>query len=269
MASRTFILGARYAHFRADLVFFIFCVVPYCTGAPLRGCAWFAPHPYTTLRCAADGSALIVLVFGVKIGFAPTTMHVTAAMKFVLMEPFRCTRCRAVRCLAVMFLFDAVAVCKQNYTARLHTVPDYAQQNEALKFLVHFVGDTHQVHTPYIAFLLSAAVPHMCMHVWWCVCSLFMLDFCPILEEIRSLVGDALCAFSCYRAQRSRPASTHAGTFMGRSTNLHSLWDTGLVQKRIDDDFGSDVRPLHCPVPCHAFLIIVIAPRLCAGGQVY
>jgi len=78
----------------------------------------------------------------------------------------------------------------QNYTARLHTVPDYAQQNEALKFLVHFVGDTHQ---PLHAGFLS------------------------------DLGGNSI-----------------TGTFMGRSTNLHSLWDTGLVQKRIDDDFGSD-----------------------------
>jgi len=78
----------------------------------------------------------------------------------------------------------------QNYTRRVHDVAEFDQRNEALKFLVHFIGDTHQP-----------------LH-------------CGFLSD---LGGNQL-----------------TGTFMGSRTNLHSLWDTGLISKRIDDDFGSD-----------------------------
>ncbi|CAF1237725.1 unnamed protein product, partial [Didymodactylos carnosus] len=77
----------------------------------------------------------------------------------------------------------------QNYTRRLaNTSLDHVQRQEALQFLVHYVGDVHQP-----------------LHV----------------------------AFTS-----DRGGNTVRGNFFSVRTNLHSLWDTHILQRRIDTDFN-------------------------------
>jgi len=79
----------------------------------------------------------------------------------------------------------------QNYTGRVsNSSVGSDQQEEALKFLVHFIGDIHQP-----------------LH----------------------------CGFTS-----DRGGNSFKGTFNGKQTNLHSVWDSGMIYKRIDDDFGKD-----------------------------
>ncbi|CAF2709975.1 unnamed protein product [Rotaria sp. Silwood2] len=78
----------------------------------------------------------------------------------------------------------------QNYTARLaDTQQDDIQRNEALKFLIHFIGDAHQ----------------------------------PLHGGFR---GD-------------RGGNSIRGHFFSKETNLHSLWDTVMIERRISQDFHS------------------------------
>jgi len=79
----------------------------------------------------------------------------------------------------------------QNYTKRVvsSNLP-FDQQQEALKFLVHFVGDIHQP-----------------LHV----------------------------AFTT-----DKGGNTITGTFEGASTNLHVIWDTLIIVKRMNDDFSGN-----------------------------
>jgi len=76
----------------------------------------------------------------------------------------------------------------QNYTGRIASRLSQAQRAEALKFLVHFIGDIHQ--PLHVGFSTDAG-------------------------------GNSI-----------------TGTFMGQQYNLHSLWDSGILNKRISDDFG-------------------------------
>jgi len=79
----------------------------------------------------------------------------------------------------------------QNYTGRLNdTSIGTDQQAEALKFLVHFIGDIHQP-----------------LH----------------------------CGFGI-----DRGGNLILGYFLTRQSNLHSIWDTAMIVKRITDDFGGD-----------------------------
>ncbi|CAF3313316.1 unnamed protein product [Rotaria socialis] len=77
----------------------------------------------------------------------------------------------------------------KNYTRRLVTEHDHIQQEEALYFLIHFLGDIHQ----------------------------------PLHTGFR---GD-------------RGGNSVVGTFMNETsrTNLHFLWDVGLIEVRLEKDF--------------------------------
>jgi len=78
----------------------------------------------------------------------------------------------------------------QNYTARLaDSQQDDIQRQEALKFLVHFIGDAHQP-----------------LHA--------------------GFSGD-------------RGGNSIRGRFFNKETNLHSLWDTVMIERRISQDFDS------------------------------
>ncbi|CAF0774193.1 unnamed protein product [Adineta ricciae] len=79
----------------------------------------------------------------------------------------------------------------QNYTNRLaDTSLDSTQRQEALRFLVHFIGDVHQ----------------------------------PLHAGFTS----------------DRGGNSIKGQFFGKATNLHSLWDTVMIERRISTDFQSD-----------------------------
>jgi len=79
----------------------------------------------------------------------------------------------------------------QNFTRRLaDTALPMTQRTEALKFLVHFIGDIHQ----------------------------------PLHVGFTTDLG----------------GNTIKGTYNGASTNLHSMWDSGLIYYRIDNFFGKD-----------------------------
>ncbi|CAF0878055.1 unnamed protein product [Adineta steineri] len=79
----------------------------------------------------------------------------------------------------------------QNYTERLaNTKQDSIQRQEALKFLVHFIGDIHQ----------------------------------PLHAGFSSDKGGNLIK----------------GRFFDNTTNLHSIWDTLMIERRISLDFQSD-----------------------------
>jgi len=83
----------------------------------------------------------------------------------------------------------------QNYTKRLaDSQLDPIQIQEALKFIIHFIGDVHQ----------------------------------PLHG---GFVGDL-------------GGNTVRGNFFGQSVNLHSLWDTTMIQRKINTDFQSQ-RPLY------------------------
>ncbi|CAF1176319.1 unnamed protein product [Didymodactylos carnosus] len=83
----------------------------------------------------------------------------------------------------------------QNYTSRLADwKQDFVQRQEALKFLVHFVGDAHQP-----------------LHAG------FTSD-----RGGNSIKGNVGCRF------------------FGKSTNLHSLWDTVMIERKISTDFFRD-----------------------------
>ncbi|CAF0923907.1 unnamed protein product [Rotaria sordida] len=78
----------------------------------------------------------------------------------------------------------------QNYTIRLaDTQQDEIQRNEALKFLIHFIGDVHQP-----------------LHAGF---------------------------------QGDRGGNSIRGHFFGKETNLHSLWDNIMIERRISQDFHS------------------------------
>ena len=80
----------------------------------------------------------------------------------------------------------------RNYTKRLETEWDHYQRQEALYFLVHFVGDIHQpLHSGF--------------------------------------AGD--------RGGNSIRGKLFNSTSL---TNLHTMWDTTLITKRIRDDFGGN-----------------------------
>ncbi|CAF1108575.1 unnamed protein product [Adineta ricciae] len=78
----------------------------------------------------------------------------------------------------------------QNYTKRLaDSQQDDVQRQEALKFLVHFIGDAHQP-----------------LHAGF---------------------------------QGDRGGNSIRGHFFSKQTNLHSLWDTVMIERRITQDFHS------------------------------
>jgi len=76
----------------------------------------------------------------------------------------------------------------KNYTARVTKTQDVDAQTEALKFLIHFVGDIHQP-----------------LHV----------------------------AFAS-----DRGGNSIKGHFFTYEDNLHSIWDTYIIEDRIKNDFG-------------------------------
>jgi hypothetical protein len=79
----------------------------------------------------------------------------------------------------------------QNYTARVTDGSIGADQNaEALKFLVHFVGDIHQP-----------------LH----------------------------CGFTS-----DRGGNSIEGTFEGEASNLHHVWDTSILLKRMNENYSGD-----------------------------
>jgi len=83
----------------------------------------------------------------------------------------------------------------QNYTKRLgDSQLDSTQLHEALKFVIHFIGDVHQ----------------------------------PLHGGFESDLG----------------GNSIRGTFFGQSVNLHSLWDTTMIQRKINTEFQSQ-RPLY------------------------
>jgi len=78
----------------------------------------------------------------------------------------------------------------QNYTKRLgDSQLDSTQLHEALKFVIHFIGDVHQ----------------------------------PLHGGFETDLG----------------GNTIRGTFFGQSVNLHSLWDTTMIQRKINTEFQS------------------------------
>ncbi|CAF1919537.1 unnamed protein product [Rotaria magnacalcarata] len=78
----------------------------------------------------------------------------------------------------------------QNYTGRLADAQqDDIQRQEALKFIIHFIGDAHQP-----------------LHAGF---------------------------------QGDRGGNSIRGRFFGKETNLHSLWDTVMIERRISQDFHS------------------------------
>lgn len=81
----------------------------------------------------------------------------------------------------------------QNYTYILDSYPKSKQslQEEAIKFLIHFVGDIHQP-----------------LH----------------------------CGFTS-----DRGGNSIKGRYFHHATNLHAIWDSGLIATRITSDFGGDV----------------------------
>ncbi|UJR32200.1 hypothetical protein I4U23_019665 [Adineta vaga] len=82
----------------------------------------------------------------------------------------------------------------RNYTERLQNNLDLVQQQEALYFLIHFVGDIHQpLHTA------------------------FSSDFGGNSIEVR-FMNDT------------------------KKTNLHSLWDSGIIKYHMKNDFQSNVN---------------------------
>jgi len=87
-----------------------------------------------------------------------------------------------------MFCVDGAI---QNYTKRMgDTSIGSDQQEEALKFYVHFMGDIHQP-----------------LH----------------------------CGFTS-----DRGGNSIVGYFYNRQDNLHSVWDTGIIMRRINNDFAGD-----------------------------
>ena len=98
----------------------------------------------------------------------------------------------------------------KNYTKRLESELDDIQHQEALYFLLHFVGDIHQP-----------------LHVG------FKSDYGG--NQVRG----KLIISSKKKKERNFFIS---GRFMNVSgqTNLHSIWDTGIINYRIRTDFYSD-----------------------------
>jgi len=113
----------------------------------------------------------------------------SAPLHFINTPDWNCTYIRSRDCILNGVKNFCVDGAIQNYTKRVvDSSIGLAQQAEALKFLVHFVGDIHQP-----------------LHV----------------------------AFTS-----DKGGNTITGTFEGASTNLHSVWDTAIIVKRMTDDFG-------------------------------
>jgi len=109
----------------------------------------------------------------------------SAPLHFINTPDWVCTYTQSRDCKGGVCVDGAI----QNFTSRVaNTKLSQAQRAEALKFLVHFIGDIHQ----------------------------------PLHVGFKSDLG----------------GNTITGTFMGSSTNLHSLWDSGVINKRLSDDFS-------------------------------
>jgi len=116
----------------------------------------------------------------------------SAPLHFINTPAWKCDYVRSRDCTSEsgedMMCVDGAI---QNYTSRVNdTSIGSDQQAEALKFLVHFVGDIHQP-----------------LH----------------------------CGFT-----EDEGGNLILGYFLTRQANLHQIWDTMMIVKRIKDDFGDD-----------------------------
>jgi hypothetical protein len=100
----------------------------------------------------------------------------------------------------------------QNYTGRLaDSQQDDVQRQEALKFLIHFIGDAHQ----------------------------------PLHAGFQGDRGGNSIRGRFYIKKKRKKVSTqlnfycNVGRFFDKETNLHSLWDTVMIERRISQDFHS------------------------------
>lgn len=101
-------------------------------------------------------------------------------------EPALCTLDHGIRCQHDLCVTKAIA----NYTSILVQDKNPKIKEEALRFLVHFVGDVHQP-----------------LHV----------------------------------SGRQRGGNSVRVTFFGEKTNLHEVWDTLVIERRIRESFGGNV----------------------------
>jgi len=115
----------------------------------------------------------------------------SSILHFIDTPDWDCTYVEGRDCIGDGISGRCVDGAIKNYTKRL-TMNDtlsFFQLNEALKFLVHFIGDVHQP-----------------LHVG------FTTD---------------------------RGGNSIKGHFEGKSENLHSVWDSGIMDKRLHDSFGN------------------------------
>jgi hypothetical protein len=116
----------------------------------------------------------------------------SAPLHFINTPDWACDYSRTRDCVdggKKMFCADGAI---QNYSARVsnQNLPE-AQQTEALKFLIHFIGDIHQ----------------------------------PLHCGFTSDLG----------------GNTITGTFEDSDWNLHAIWDTAIIDKRVSDDFNQNL----------------------------
>jgi hypothetical protein len=120
--------------------------------------------------------------------------HWTEPLHFIDTNDWMCNYVRERDCYNMLGNFEyCVDGAIQNYTSLLKNTEHNGLTNnndEYLKFIIHFVGDIHQP-----------------LH----------------------------CGFKTDRGGNS--IHIH---FNNHSTNLHALWDSGLISKRINDDFNND-----------------------------
>jgi len=110
-------------------------------------------------------------------------------LHFINTPDWLCTYTDARDCVNNKCVHGAI----QNYTSRTNDNKlAIDQQIQAIKFLVHFIGDIHQP-----------------LHVG------FTTD---------------------------KGGNSITGTFEGKSTNLHSLWDTGMLVQHITDQFHTQAN---------------------------
>ena len=122
-----------------------------------------------------------------------------------------------------------------NYTHRLQdmSIADTTQYREALEFLVHFVGDLHQVrtHSPPQHLHTVARITHIVM-------SLSHLD--SVTLTCIACVRSVCCGQPLHAGFLSDLGGNRISvSFRGSNTNLHSLWDSGLISRRVALNFSS------------------------------
>jgi len=116
----------------------------------------------------------------------------SASLHFIDTPAWACDYIRSRDCYDEKGVFmNCVDGAIQNYTKRVQdTSLPLDQQAEALKFLVHFIGDIHQ----------------------------------PLHCGFHSDIG----------------GNAIKGTFYGAATNLHSVWDDGIIWHRLNTTFNGD-----------------------------